>query len=105
MPTIESMLEIMIDKMDPKARTVLNTTPLCLIQDLQQYMSGQTISYSELVQGMISSKTINRDIYESLVVTKAPSFDALKEIALEQAPQSLLNATQIKKVKAKKSKK
>jgi hypothetical protein len=105
MPTIESMLEIMIDKMDPKARTVLNTAPLCLIQDLQQYMSGQTISYSELVQGMISSKTINRDIYESLVVTKAPSFDALKEIALEQAPQSLLNATQIKKVKAKKSKK
>lgn len=68
MPTIESMLEIMIDKMDPKAKTVLNNSPLCLIQDLQPYMSGQTISYSELVRGMIGSKTINRDIYEPLVV-------------------------------------
>ena len=45
-----------------------------------------------------------RDIYEP-AVTKASNFDALKEIALEAAPQSLLNATQIKKAKVKKPKK
>ena len=48
LPTVESILEIMISKADPKAKIVLRDSPICLINDLNSYMSGQTISYLEL---------------------------------------------------------
>jgi hypothetical protein len=97
----------MLHKADSKAGAMLREQPLTTVNDLNQFMSGQTISYLELCQGLISSKHIQHDIYEAVGVTSSAqqNFDALKEIALEQAPQSLLNATQIKKTKAKKPKK
>jgi hypothetical protein len=64
-------------------------------------MSGQTLSYIQLCQGLISSKTILSSIFEPVQSQKPQNFDALKEIALEQAPQSLLNSNQMKKSKAK----
>jgi hypothetical protein len=43
---------------------------------------------------MIASKTILKEIYETILPPKVQSnLEALKEIALEQAPQTLLNAT------------
>ncbi len=55
---------------------------------------------------MIASKTILKEIYETSLAPKVGNnMEALKEIALEQAPQTLLNATQIKKTKSKKPKK
>lgn len=48
LPTVESVLEIMISKADPKARSVLKDSPICLVNDLNPFMSGQTISYLEL---------------------------------------------------------
>lgn len=74
----------MISKADPKAKTVLRDSPICLVNDLNPFMSGQTISYMELCQGMIGSRIIAKDIYEPVAsVQKQTSFDALKEIALE----------------------
>lgn len=85
LPTVESVLEIMLTKMDPKAMQILKDSPLCIVNDFNNMMSGQTISYLELCQGMISSKVIMRDIYTP-PVPKVANFDALKEIALEPCP-------------------
>lgn len=75
----------MLVKADPKARQILKESSLCLISDLNPFMSGKTISYLELCQGMIASKTITKEIYETHAV-KQPNLEALKEIALEAAP-------------------
>ena len=65
----------------------MKESPLCLVSDLSGYLSGHTISYLEFTQGMIASKTIMREIYETALAPKiANNMEALKEIALEQAP-------------------
>jgi hypothetical protein len=52
---------------------------------------------------MCKNKTVLREVYESSFQQKMfANFDTLKEIALEQAPASLLNATLIKKQKKEK---
>ena len=87
LPTVEAILEILITKADAKALNVLKDSPLCLVSDLTQYLSGNTISYLEFTQGMIASRTILKEIYENNPQQKTvPNMDALKEIALEQAP-------------------
>jgi len=87
LPTVEAVLEILITKADPKAQALLKESPLCLVSDLSGYLSGHTISYLEFTQGMIASKTILKEIYETSLAPKVVNnFDALKEIALEQAP-------------------
>ncbi len=84
---MEAVLEILITKADPKATNLLKESPLCLVSDLSGYLSGHTISYLEFTQGMIASKTIMREIYETTLAPKvANNMEALKEIALEQAP-------------------
>lgn len=75
----------MLVKADPKARQILKDSSMCLINDLNPFMSGKTISYLELCQGMIASRTITKEIYEFQSI-KQPNLEALKEIALEQAP-------------------
>ena len=65
----------------------MKESPLSLVSDLSGYLSGHTISYLEFTQGMIASKTIMREIYETALAPKfANNMEALKEIALEQAP-------------------
>jgi len=52
---------------------------------------------------MCKNKTVLKEVYESGFQQKMfANFDTLKEIALEQAPSSLLNATLIKKQKKEK---
>jgi hypothetical protein len=56
-------------------------------------MSGNTISYLEFSQGMVLSKTLQRDIYEPAQNPKSiQNFEQLKEIASEQASSTLLHA-------------
>jgi len=75
------------------------------VNDLTPSLASTTISYLEFTQGMINSKTIMKEIYEPTFSPKVfASLDALKEIAQEQAPASLLNATLIKKQGKKKPK-
>lgn len=50
---------------------------------------------------MILSKSITSEIYEP-TVKKLVSYDKLKEIALEHAPSTILNAEQVKKPKKEK---
>lgn len=64
LPTVESVLEIMLHKADAKGLNMLKEQPLTIVNDLNQFMSGQTISYLELCQGLISSKPIMKDIYD-----------------------------------------
>ena len=55
-----------------------------MVSDLSGYLSGHTISYLEFTQGMIASKTIMREIYETTLAPKVTNnMEALKEIALE----------------------
>ena len=55
---------------------------------------------------MISNKTLLREIYDPVFSSQAISnYEQLKEIAGEQASSALLTATQIKRTKAKKTKK
>lgn len=76
----------MISKADPKAQVMLSNTPMTLVNDMNAFMTGQTISYAELCQGLIMSKSIAKEIYDPAQSTKLSKFDALKEIALEAAP-------------------
>lgn len=53
LPAIEAILEVLITKASPEASEKLTNSSLCLVADLTQYLSGQTISYLEFSQGMI----------------------------------------------------
>ena len=99
-------MEVLITKAAPEAQEKVKKESLCLVSDMVTYLSGFTISYLEFSQGMISNKTLLREIYEPVFSSQAISnYDQLKEIASEQASSTLLAATQVKRAKAKKTKK
>ena len=86
-------MEVLITKASPEANDKLQREALVLIPDLVPYLSGHTISYLEFSQGMVSNKTLIRDIYEPISSQKHLAHaDQLKEIANEQASSTLLHA-------------
>ena len=106
LPAIEAIMEILISKAGPTATGKLKDEPLCVVSDFVSFLSGHTISYLEFSQGIVSNKTLLKEIYEPACSSHAlQNFEALKEIASEQAPQGLLTAHQVKKGKNKKAKK
>ena len=99
-------MEVLISKAAPEAQEKVRKEPLCLVSDMVTFLSGYTISYLEFSQGMISNRNLLREIYEPVFSSQAISnYEQLKEIASEQASSALLTATQIKRTKAKKTKK
>jgi hypothetical protein len=99
-------MEVLITKASPEAQEKLLNSPLTVVSDLTQSLSGFTISYLEFSQGMIMNKTLLRDIYEPVYNPRNyQNYEKLKEIASEQASSALLHATQIKKTNKKKMKK
>ena len=64
MPPIEAILEVLVCKADQEAMDALKQEALVVVHDLIPYLSGQTISYLEFTQGMVSSKTLLSDIFE-----------------------------------------
>ena len=54
----------MISKADSRAQVMLRDSPMTLVNDMNAFMTGQTISYTELCLGLISSKSIAKDIYD-----------------------------------------
>ena len=76
---------------------------MCVVSDFVNYLNGHTISYLEFSQGIVSNKTLLKEIYDPVINSHALSnYDALKELASEQASSALLTATQVKKGKTKK---
>ena len=99
-------MEILITKADPDAMEKLKEEPLCVVSDFVNYLNGHTISYIEFSQGIVSNRTLLKEIYEPIHNSHALSnYDALKELASEQASSALLTATHVKKGKTKKIKK
>jgi len=87
-------MEILITKADQEAADKLTDEPLCVVSDMVNYLNGHTISYLEFSQGIVSNKTLLKEIYEPIVNSHALSnYDALKELASEQASSALLTAT------------
>ena len=105
LPPIEAIMEVLITKTSPEAGEKLQREPLIVVSDLVPYLSGNTISYMEFSQGMVSNKTLIRDIYEPMSNQRnTQNVDQLKEIASEQASSTLLHAAQTKKTNKKKNK-
>jgi len=64
LPPIEAVVEVLLTKTD--AEDLIKEEPLILVNDLTQYLSGNTMSYVEFSQGMIRNKTVLVDIYEPI---------------------------------------
>jgi len=95
---VESILEIMIQYADPKAKKMLNSQPLCVINDMQQFSSGQTISYMQLCQGLISSKTIMQSIYEPTNSSQIQVAGAQAQLGQAPSSNTAANAKQAQQI-------
>ena len=62
LPPIEAIVEVLLTKTD--AEEVIKRESLVLISDTTQYLSGNSISYIEFVQGMLRNKSLLTEIYE-----------------------------------------
>lgn len=100
LPPIEAVVEVLLTKTD--AEDLIKEEPLILVNDLTQYLSGNTMSYVEFSQGMIRNKTLLVDIYEPIYNKRVFQLhEQLKDIAAEQAASVVKE--QMKKSKAKKT--
>ena len=100
LPPIEAVVEVLLTKTD--AEDLIKEEPLILVNDLTQYLSGNTMSYVEFSQGMIRNKTLLVDIYEPIYNKRVfQVHEQLKDIAAEQAASVVKE--QMKKSKAKKT--
>ena len=83
------------------AEEQIKDQPLILVNDLTQYLSGNTMSYVEFSQGMIRNKTMLTDIYDPIYNKRVFQVqELLKDIAAEQAASVVKE--QMKKNKTKK---
>ena len=64
LPPIEAIVEVLLTKTDAEEK--IKDEPLILVNDLTQYLSGNTMSYVEFSQGMIRNKTLLTEIYEPI---------------------------------------
>jgi hypothetical protein len=64
LPPIEAVVEVLLTKTD--AEDIIKDQPLILVNDLTQYLSGNSMSYVEFSQGMIRNKTLLTDIYDPI---------------------------------------
>jgi hypothetical protein len=84
LPPIEAVVEVLLTKTD--AEDIIKDEPLILVNDLTQYLSGNTMSYVEFSQGMIKNKTLLTDIYDPIYNKRVFQVqELLKDIAAEQA--------------------
>ena len=92
-------MEVLLTKTD--AEEQIKDQPLILVNDLTQYLSGNTMSYVEFSQGMIRNKTMLTDIYDPIYNKRVFQVqELLKDIAAEQAASVVKE--QMKKNKTKK---
>jgi hypothetical protein len=99
LPPIEAVVEVLLTKTD--AEDVIKDQPLILVNDLTQYLSGNSMSYVEFSQGMIRNKTLLTDIYDPIYNKRVFQVqELLKDIAAEQAASVVKE--QMKKNKTKK---
>lgn len=71
LPAIEAIMEILISKADPDAAEKLKEEPLCVVSDFINLLNGHTISYLEFSQGIVSNKTLLKEIYEPVFSSHA----------------------------------
>ena len=84
LPPIEAIVEVLLTKTDAEEK--IKDEPLILVNDLTQYLSGNTMSYVEFSQGMIRNKTLLTEIYEPIYNKRVFQVqELLKDIAAEQA--------------------